>query len=121
MEPSDKSWFDVNLVKNVSRSKSFHSCQIPEQLSERLFRASTRPGDTVLVLFGGAGSELVVCQRLGLNWISAEIVPEYCDLIEARLKNAGTVPAPQRMLTAIRSRQKANIQRAERLTQMPID
>src|SRR5712692_3946002 len=77
---NDQSWFDVNLVKNVSRSKSFHSCQIPERLSERLFRASAKPGDAVLVLFGGAGSELVVCQRLGLNWISAEIVPDYCDL-----------------------------------------
>ncbi|EQD44682.1 DNA methylase N-4/N-6 domain protein, partial [mine drainage metagenome] len=56
-QPRDASWFEFNLVKNVSRSKSFHSCQIPEALTTTLFRATTKPGDTVLVLFGGAGSE----------------------------------------------------------------
>ena len=105
-EPQGLSWFEFNLVKNVSRSKSFHSCQIPEALTTMLFRATTKPGDTVLVLFGGAGSELVVCQRLGLNWVSAELVPEYCDLIEARLKRGGEVPESQRMLTSIRLKQR---------------
>lgn len=105
-EPGDRSWFEFNLVKNVSRSKSFHSCQIPEALTTLLFRATTKPSDTVLVLFGGAGSELVVCQRLGLNWVSAELVPEYCDLIEKRLKAGGAVPEEDRMLTAIRAGQR---------------
>lgn len=100
------SWYYHDLVKNVSRSKSFHSCQIPEELSEMLFRATTKRGDTVLVPFGGAGSELAVCQRLGLNWLSAEIVPEYSDLIERRLALGGKVPDEQRMLTAIRARQR---------------
>lgn len=114
-EPQDKSWFEFNLVKNVSRSKSFHSCQIPEALTTTLFRATSKPGDTVLVLFGGAGSELVVCQRLGLNWVSAELVPEYCDLIEARLKRGGEVPPPQRMLTSIRARQRTLVSRGSSL------
>jgi site-specific DNA-methyltransferase (adenine-specific) len=99
------SWFEFNLVKNVSRDKSFHSCQIPEALTEMLFKATTREGDTVLVLFGGAGSELVVAQRLGLSWVSAEILPAYCDLIERRLKEGGRVPEDARGLTAIRLRQ----------------
>lgn len=101
------SWYYHDLVKNVSRSKSFHSCQIPEDLSEMLFRATTKKGDSVLVLFGGAGSELVVCQRLGLNWISAEIVEEYRDLIARRLERGGELPPAQRMLTSIRARQRA--------------
>lgn len=93
------SWTKGNLVKNVSRAKTFHSCQIPESLSEKLLRATTEPGDTVLVLFGGAGSELAVCQRLGLNWVSAEIVKRYCTLIEARLRNGGEVPPRYRLLS----------------------
>lgn len=105
-EPSEGPWVEVNLVKNVSRSKSFHSCQIPEQLSEMLFRATTKQGDTVLVLFGGAGSELVVAERLGLRWVSAEIVPAYRQLIEDRLSRAGEVPVGKRMLTRIRRRQR---------------
>lgn len=105
-EPSEGPWVEINLVKNVSRAKSFHSCQIPETLTEMLFRATTRPGDTVLVLFGGAGSELVVAERLGLNWLTAEIVADYRRLIDARLKNAGRVPEESRMLTSIRRRQQ---------------
>lgn len=104
-QDGDRDWFEFNLVKNVATTKSFHSCQIPESLSELLFRASCRKSDTVLVLFGGSGSELAVAQRLGLNWISAEIVPEYCELIEARLKNNGRVPEEYRMLAKIRKRQ----------------
>ncbi|MCW6167454.1 MAG: site-specific DNA-methyltransferase [Thermoplasmatales archaeon] len=92
------SWIKgIELEKNVNRSKSFHSCQIPERLSRLLFRATTKPGDTVLVLFGGAGSELVVCEQLKLNWISAELVDAYCALIEERLKNGGIVPKKYRM------------------------
>ncbi|MDG6970050.1 MAG: site-specific DNA-methyltransferase [Nitrososphaerota archaeon] len=102
---TDRSWFEFNLVKNVGRSKSFHSCQIPEALSELLFKATCKKGDTVLVLFGGAGSELVVCQRLKLNWVSAELVPQYQQLIAERLKHGGDVPTESRMLTAIKARQ----------------
>lgn len=91
------SWIEgIELEKNVNRSKSFHSCQIPEKLSRLLFSATTKRGDTVLVLFGGAGSELVVCQEMGLNWVSAELVDAYCDLIEKRLKNGGAVPREMR-------------------------
>ncbi len=104
----DRDWFEYNLVKNVGTTKTFHSCQIPESLSSMLFRASCKKGDRVLVLFGGAGSELVVAKRLGLDWISAEMVPEYCNLIESRLKNDGLVPEEHRMLTAIRARQKVS-------------
>jgi site-specific DNA-methyltransferase (adenine-specific) len=97
------SWFEFDMVKNVGVTKTFHSCQIPEPLSEMLFKATTRKGDTALVLFGGSGSELVVCQKLGLNFISAEIEPEYVKIIEERLKNRGEVPKKYRMLTKMRA------------------
>lgn len=100
------SWQNVNLVKNVSRSKSIHACQIPERLSETLFRATTQKGDVVLVLFAGSGSELAVCKRLGLQWISAEIVPQYWPVIEDRLAHYGTVSQEHRMLTQIVERKK---------------
>lgn len=100
------SWFEFNLVKNIGLSKTFHSCQIPEHLSEMLFKVTTKKGDNVLVLFGGSGSELVVCKRLSLNFISAEIEPRYVEIIKARLERGGEVPAKYRMLTSIRARQR---------------
>lgn len=80
------SWFEFNLVKNVSKEKTFHACQIPQKLTEMLVKASTKPNDVVLVLFGGSGAEIDICQNLGRQFISAEIDPTYCQIIESRLK-----------------------------------
>ncbi|PIS34832.1 MAG: hypothetical protein COT37_00565 [Parcubacteria group bacterium CG08_land_8_20_14_0_20_43_9] len=79
------SWFEFNLVKNVSREKTYHACQIPQKLTEMLIRASTRPKDIVLVLFGGSGAEIDVCKNLNRQFISAEIDKKYCDIINDRL------------------------------------
>ncbi len=79
------SWFYFDLVKNVSREKTFHACQIPQKLSEMLILSCTQPGDIVLVHFGGSGSELEVCQRLGRHFLSAEIDPKYHEMIVQRL------------------------------------
>ena len=37
------SWLNFNLVKNVSRQKTSHPCQIPEGLSELLIKSCTVP------------------------------------------------------------------------------
>jgi len=79
-------WFYFNLVKNVSKEKTVHSCQIPQSLSELLIKASTMPNDIVLILFGGSGSELEVCKKLNRNYISAEIDPVYYKMIIDRLE-----------------------------------
>lgn len=80
------SWFYFDLVKNVSREKTFHACQIPQKLAEMLILSCTKPGDVVLVLFGGSGSELEVCRRLGRHFVSAEIDPKYHEMILRRLQ-----------------------------------
>lgn len=81
------SWFYFNIVKNVSKEKTYHACQIPQKLTEMLIKASTMPGDTVLILFGGSGAELETCKLLKRQYISAEIDPKYCEIINDRLKN----------------------------------
>jgi SOS regulatory protein LexA len=81
------SWFYFDLVKNVSKEKTFHACQIPQKLTEILIKACTMPNDIVLVLFGGSGSELEVCKLLNRQYISSEIDPKYYEIITDRLKN----------------------------------
>lgn len=81
------SWFYFDLVKNVSREKTYHACQIPQKLTEMLVKACTMPNDIVLILFGGSGSEIEVCKLLKRQYISAEIDPKYYDVIIDRLKN----------------------------------
>lgn len=90
------SWFYFDLVKNVSREKTFHAYQIPQKLSEMLILSCTQPGDIVFVHFGGSGSELVVCQRLGRRFLAAEIDPKYVEVIEHRLAR-GRIAAEHRL------------------------
>jgi site-specific DNA-methyltransferase (adenine-specific) len=91
------SWMYFDLVKNTSRAKTFHSCQIPESLTEMLLKATTRKSDVVLVLFGGSGSEIAVCVRLGRVFISAEMNADYVRLIRSRLANGGRIPDRYRL------------------------
>jgi len=80
-------WLYFDLVKNVSREKTFHACQIPQRLSELLIKSCTVPNDIVLILFGGSGSEIEVCKQLNRRYISAEIDKKYYNVIIDRLKN----------------------------------
>jgi len=80
-------WFYFDLVKNVSREKTYHACQIPQKLTEMLIKSCTVPNDIVLILFGGSGAELEVCKLLKRKYISAEIDPKYHELILSRLQN----------------------------------
>lgn len=89
-------WLYFNLVKNVSKEKTFHACQIPQQLAEVLVKSCTIPGDIVLVQFGGSGSELEVCKRLGRQFISAEIDEKYHRMIQDRLAK-GTIEEKYRL------------------------
>lgn len=89
-------WLYFDLVKNVSREKTFHACQIPQRLAETLMLSCTMPKDIVLILFGGSGSEIEIAKSLGRHFISAEIDKKYYDIIMARLKH-GTIKEEHRL------------------------
>lgn len=78
-------WLYFDLVKNVSKEKTFHACQIPQKLSEMLIKSCTMPKDIVLILFGGSGSEIETCKILNRHYISAEIDEKYYKMILDRL------------------------------------
>lgn len=86
------SWFYFDLVKNVSKEKTFHSCQIPQKLVQMLINATTLKGDTVQILFGGSGGEVVLAKNMGRNFVSSEIHPMYYKMILTRLANDGEIP-----------------------------
>lgn len=92
------SWFYFDLVKNVSKEKTFHSCQIPQKLSEMLVKSCTLPGDIVLILFGGSGSEIEVCKLLNRHFISAEIDENYYRMIIERLEK-GEIETKYKLIT----------------------
>ncbi len=91
------SWFYFDLVKNVSKDKTFHACQIPLALVEMLIKSCTQNNDDVFILFGGSGSEIVLCKNLKRNFISCEIHPDYYQMILDRLDNNGAIKDEYRL------------------------
>ena len=91
------SWIYADLVKNVSKDKTFHSCQIPLSLFELLLKASTKEQDIVFIHFGGSGSEIIHTKNLNRKFISCEIHPEYHKMILERLQNNGKISPEYRL------------------------
>ncbi len=99
-------WFYFDLVKNVSKEKTFHACQIPQKMSEMLIKSCTMPKDIVLILFGGSGSEIELCKILNRRFISAEIDEKYYQMIIDRLKK-GEISKEYKL--TIRNNHKDNV------------
>jgi site-specific DNA-methyltransferase (adenine-specific) len=91
------SWVYFDLVKNVSKDKTFHSCQIPLSLFDLLLKATTQENDDVFILFGGSGSEIIHTKNLKRNYVSCEIHPEYHRMIMERLANNGNISIEYRL------------------------
>jgi DNA modification methylase len=72
-------WFE----KKPSASRE-HPTMKPVDLLQRPLVNSSKRGDLVLDLFGGAGSTLIACERLGRHARLAEISPVYADVILRR-------------------------------------
>ena len=66
--------------------KNNHPTVKPIALMEYLIKMVTPKGGTVLDSFMGSGSTGVACQRLGMDFIGIELVPEYFEIANARLK-----------------------------------
>lgn len=86
------SWLYYDLVKNVSKDKTIHSCQIPSGLVEKLFLASTNENDLIFIHFGGSGNEIILAKHLNRKFISAELDNTYYKMILERLRLNGKIP-----------------------------
>ncbi|GJE09465.1 DNA methyltransferase [Methylobacterium longum] len=62
----------------------FHPCQTPEPIIERIIKACSHPGETVLDPFGGGGSTPAVAEKLRRGHISIELDPHYFEVMQTR-------------------------------------
>lgn len=70
-----------------------HPTMKPVQLIERMLRNSTKAKDRVLDLFGGSGSTLIACQKLGRQAYILELDPLFVDVIVRRWQEYAGQPA----------------------------
>lgn len=61
-----------------------HPTMKPLPLFEKLVRNSSRPGETVLDLFGGSGTTLIACEDLDRTCYMMEYDPHYAEVILQR-------------------------------------
>jgi len=88
-ERCSPSWYGPTNEKTVWELKkestnAYHPTQKPVELPERAITNSTKQGDSVLDLFGGSGSTLIACEKIGRLARVMELDPKYCDVIVKR-------------------------------------
>jgi DNA modification methylase len=72
---------DLWAVKKVSPQQMEHLTQKPVELAARAIEYSSRPGESVLDLFGGSGSTLIAAEQTGRRCFVMELDPLYTDTI----------------------------------------
>lgn len=73
------------LVVNLASFSGAHFATFPAKLIEPMVKASTRPGDTVLDPFGGAGTTGLVADRFDRDAVLCELKPGYVDMATTRV------------------------------------
>ena len=78
-------WWFINQVKNVSKEKTKHPCQMPLKVMENLIGIIPQ-NYTILDPFMGSGTTAIACKQLGRNFIGCEIDKEYYKISKERME-----------------------------------
>jgi len=69
----DNIWTDIAPVNSQADQDTAYATQKPEELLERVIKASSGQGDLVADIFCGSGTTGAVAERLGRRWIMADL------------------------------------------------
>ncbi len=78
--------FNIWLAKRLPTSEYEHPTQKPPTVYEKSLRRCTKPGDSVLDVFGGSGTTLIACEQLKRRAFLCELEPIFCDVIIKRFQ-----------------------------------
>lgn len=76
-------WFQVNQVKNVSKEKTEHPCQMPLEVMRNVI--GIIPDNNIIDCFLGSGSTGVACKELNKNFIGIELDEHYFEIAKERI------------------------------------
>jgi DNA modification methylase len=80
-------WDDIPPINSQAAERLGYPTQKPEALLERIIKASSNEGDTVLDAYCGCGTTVAVAQRLGRRWIGVDITFQSISLILKRMQD----------------------------------
>ena len=69
--------WEVDRVAFGATEQTSHIAVFPEEITERIARACSEPGDLILDPFAGSGTVPKVARSLGRRWLGVEISPVY--------------------------------------------
>lgn len=78
-------WWEINQVKNVSKDKTIHPCQMPQQVLDNIVGLLPK-GSTIIEPFMGSATTGIACLKLGYDFVGVEMDDAYYDLSVKRLK-----------------------------------
>ena len=78
-------WWNINQVKNVSKDKTAHPCQMPLEVMKNIVGILPRDS-TIVDPFMGSGTTGVACVEAGLDFIGIEMDSQYFEIAKNRLK-----------------------------------
>ena len=81
-------WVETELtLRSTSKERLGYPTQKPVALYERIIKASSNQGDTVLDPFAGSGTTLDAAQSLGRAWIGIDQSSEAINVIQKRMES----------------------------------
>lgn len=81
-------WWNVNQVKNTSKEKTKHPCQMPLEVMKNII--STLSENTLVFdPFLGSGTTALACIELGYDVIGCEIDTTYYNIAKERINAEG--------------------------------
>lgn len=78
--------WDISILSSISKKRLGYKTQKPEELLERIIKASSNLNDIVLDPFMGGGTTLAVAKKLGRQFIGIDIAKKACNLTVKRIE-----------------------------------
>lgn len=78
-------WWNINIVKNISKEKEDYYNQIPEEVIGNIIKLTASDTDTIFDPFMGSGTTPSVASKLGFKYIATDISKKAYNISKNRL------------------------------------
>jgi len=76
-KPAGYDWWEFQQVKNVSKEKRDHPCQLPEKMVEKIVLGASNPGDLVCDVYSGSGTTAVAALKNNRRFDGCDMDEKY--------------------------------------------
>jgi len=83
-------WWNINQVKNVSKDKTSHPCQMPQEVMNNIIGILPKREDLIVIdPFMGSGTTGIACKHYEVDFIGIELDEDYFKISKNRIEEYG--------------------------------